>query len=177
VAIFHVRFFNPQTKMLHSSAVVDVAHPADAVKAATAQLADAPDGHLLSSYDVGITDTNGAGVVGLEKAMSVAQIQTRMEELQRQLSALTGTGGQTEAQAAAVSSTIPGVNQAVAAPVAQNPAAVQPGAFTPPTGGPVPTEVVQTADNTVNGGLFTQADVDAQIAAALANAAKPAMQG
>jgi hypothetical protein len=156
VSIFHVRFFNPQTKMLHSSAVVDVDHPADAVKTAVDQLGNP----ALHSYDAGITDANGDGVAGLERALSIAQIQSRMEELQKQLE---NFGVKTEA---------PTPQNTLTAPA-------QPTLYTPPANQPPSSQEITSAQAPqVNSGQFTQADVDKAVADALAKAqAQSAMHG
>jgi len=134
MGIFHVRFFNPQTKLLHSSAVVDVDHPGNAVRAAIDQIGN----DALASYDAGVTDTDGNGVAGLEKAISVQAIKSRMEELGRQLEMLTG------APAPVNEGAIP----------AKMPTLVQ-------NTSPTSMEVTPTGSQQINAGAFTQADIDA----------------
>jgi hypothetical protein len=170
---FLVRFINPVTKILHSSHTVLATNPSQAVTRAIdwAQL------HLrgteiadLPTYQATVTDRNGNPIPGYEKAMSKAQIVAQMAALQKQIDLLNGDG-QTSEQAAAVAASIAEVDQYVNAPPAANPAEVMPSIYTPPKNvAPSSIEVSSSAAPGINRGQFTQADVDAQIEAALKKA-------
>lgn len=180
MSIFNVSFFHPVTKMLYARASVEVGHAADAVKAAIEKIGETSHASFsapLASLDAAITNEVGEGVVGLEKAMSKAQIQAQLDHLIAQLKNL-DDDGQTAAQKQAASTTVPDLNQTVTAPAPQNPVTTNPTLYTPSGNTPVPQEVTPGPAQQVNAGTFTQADVDAQIAAALAKAqVSPAMQG
>lgn len=170
MSIFNVSFFHPITKMLYARAAVEVEHAADAVKAAVEKIEGTSHptfAAALPGLDAAITNEVGEGVVGLEKAMSKAQIQNQLAALQAQLERL-DDDGQTDAQKRAAQNTVPDLQQNVTAPPPSNPQTTNPTLYTPSNAGPVPQEVTPGPAQQVNPGTFTRADVDAQIAAALA---------
>jgi hypothetical protein len=170
---FFVRFFNPQTKLLHSSAAVFAANPMQAVKAAIEDVQSRMRGtetNELPTYTASVLDKNGAPIVGYEVQLSKAQIVAQMQALQRQIDML-DSSGQTPQQVQTVQASVPNVDQAVAAPGVQNYGAAGP---TPPQNvTPTSVEVSPAQAPQGSGRVFTQADIDAAVAEAQRQAGNP----
>jgi hypothetical protein len=171
--IFNVAFFDPQTHNLHSSARVAAPNPMKAVQTAIDHITLTRRGTeiaSLPSFTASITDEWGNPIVGLEKALSKAQLTAELTRIANMI-ALLDDDGQTSAQAAAVQATIPGVQQVVSSPDPANALKVQPTLYTPPQN--VTPQSVAVASSDIprpNAGAFSQADVDAQVQEALKKA-------
>lgn len=169
---FLVRFFHPQTKLLHSSHTVKAPNAVEAVRRAVdwalANL-NGTEVQELPTYTASVTDQWGRPVQGIEKQLTRSQIVAQMAQLQAAIDAL-GPDGQTPQQIAAAQQ-IPGVNQYVnAPPPVSPPSTVNPAIYQPQNNPPQSVVVDPSAAPAINAGQFTQADVDAQIADALAKA-------
>jgi hypothetical protein len=88
-----VSFFNPVTKLLHSSWVVDARDAVEAVAKAIDKARGESAGtdiDALGTHDVGVVDANGVAV-GAGSAISVAQLRAQADDINAKIAALEAT--------------------------------------------------------------------------------------
>jgi hypothetical protein len=167
---YWVSFFNPVTKLKHSSWAVAAANPVQAVKQAIDRAQTEMRGTELAhiaTYDTAIRDENGNPIPGISKVMSKAQLVAQMQELQKQLGLLDDSG-ETTSQSQAVAATLGTIPRTVAPPVTSASALSHPTVFVPPPSEPKSQEVDPASAPKLNTGALTQAQVDQMIAEAQA---------